>query len=117
VNRRELDAIDTLRRAVVEEPEAFTGRLGNLLDGDREMLDQARAAIGHYRGEPEGVAPTDAHFMAAALAAAIGDHDTALAAIRIARELGEDRPSGRALYRVLGRPVAPAPAPANGAGN
>lgn len=98
-------AIDTLREAVYREPEAFNAAEGALF-GDPEMQARVEQAIATYRAAPPGVAgvlPTDAAFMVAALEAASGRGDEAFAAIRHARELGEDRPSGKSLHRVLSR--------------
>jgi|GEM_PF-1818391 len=102
--RQYIDAIDTVRRAVVEEPEAFTGRHGNLLGKDKDSEQRLRSALLAFQSPPGRViSATDAKFMAAAIHAVLGEHESALASIRVGRELGEDRPSGRALYRVLSR--------------
>lgn len=96
-------AIDTVRQAVYREPEAFNAAAGPLFT-DPHMLARVDEAISAYRdAPPAGVSPADAAFMVAALEAAAGRGDRAFAAIRHARELGEDRPSGKSLHRVLSR--------------
>lgn len=103
---RYFDSIDTLRFTVNQEPEAFTGRLGNLFASDRDAEQKIRYAISIFQDRPRmHVSDVDGAFMVAALHAAIGEHDPAWEAARLARELGENRPSGKALYRVLARPT------------
>lgn len=103
---RYFDSIDTLRFTVNQEPEAFTGRIGNLFASDRDAEQKIRYAISIYQDRPRmRVSDVDGAFMVAALLAAIGEHDPAWEAARLARELGENRPSGKALYRVLARPT------------
>lgn len=102
-------AIDTVRQAVYREPEAFNGAAGALFT-DPRTLARVDEAIAAYRdAPPANVSPADAAFMVAALEAAAGRGDQAFAAIRRARELGEDRPSGKSLHRVLSRGRAAPP--------
>jgi hypothetical protein len=96
-------AVDTLRQAVYRDAEAFSGAGGPLVT-DADTLALLRQAIAAYReGGHTGVSAADSAFMAAAMEAASGDGDAAFEAIRTARQAGEDRPSGKALHRVLSR--------------
>jgi hypothetical protein len=112
-----LGAVDTVRQAVYREPEAFNAERGSLFS-DSEITAKLTQAIAAYRDGPHpGVSQADAEFMVAALSASEGQGDAAFAAIRQARAAGEDRPSGKALHRVLSRgrltPPADSAAPAS----
>jgi len=103
------DAIDAVRPAVYREPEAFNATAGPLFS-DPQMLARIDEAIAAYRtAAPARVSAADAEFMIAVLEAAAGRGDEAFAAIRQARELGESRPSGKSLHRVLSRGRVPLP--------
>lgn len=108
---RTRDAVEALRHAVNQYPEAFTGTSGSMFAGDpaaERRLSEASDVLAEGAGQR--LSAVDSSFMVAALAAARGDRETALAAIRDARRLGEDRDSGKLLHRVLSRaqPAAPA---------
>jgi hypothetical protein len=103
-------AVDAMRNAVYASPEAFAPGSGGMFSSDPAMQERLRAAIAACGPDAVGrMSAPDAAFMRAALSAAAGDSDAALQAIRQARELGETRPSGKALHRVLSRPRAVEP--------
>lgn len=112
-------AIDAVRQAVYREPEAFDTAAGAIFS-DPQMLAKVDEAIAAYRAAPNTqVSASDAEFMVAVLSAAAGRGDEAFAAIQRARQLGENRPSGKSLHRVLSRgrvtlPAGDATPPAEG---
>lgn len=98
------DAVTAMRSAVYTSPEAFAASSGGMFTADPAMQERLRTALAACGPESNGrVNPSDAAFMRAAISAAIGESGPALDAIRQARDLGEDRPSGKALHRVLSR--------------
>lgn len=100
-------AVDAMRNAVYASPDAFAPASGGMFASDPAMQERLRAALAACGPDAVGrTSASDAAFMRAALSAAAGDADAALHAIREARELGEARPSGKALHRVLSRPRA-----------
>lgn len=108
-NPRLAAAVEAMRDAVYASPESFAPQgtgTGMFADdaATQERLRAARAAA--ESSPPRELSASDAAFLRAALSAALGESDAALTAIREARDLGESRPSGKALHRVLSRPRA-----------
>lgn len=104
-NGQQAGAVDVVRHAVYQQPEAFSAAQVSLFESDPAAQERIRLAIAEYTSPGHArVSQVDAAFMVAALSAAIGDSDAAVDAIRSARQLGETRASGKALHRVLTRP-------------
>lgn len=110
-DRRYSDAVDTMRRAVIEEPEAFTAIHGEMFARDADAARISDLIALYQRDEVRPLAPADQAFMVAALSAVRGDRPAAAAAVRALRDANDDRPSSRTLHRVLTRTSPPASPP------
>lgn len=99
---RRRDAVEVLRHAVYQNPEAFSAVHGSMFARDAAADARLAAAIEAWN-DPDRRTSADRAFMLAALSAARGPAPAALEAIREARRLGEDRDSGKMLHRVLSR--------------